>query len=259
MRVAPNPAQMREAPGHRIAMNEWEARVELAACFRLAALHEMTDLLYGHFTRMVPGPTKHFLINPLDLMFHEITASSLVMLDLDGNVVGHPERPFNWAGYVLHAAVHKARADARCVLHTHTEASMAVSAQEEGLLPISQSANYYYRRIAYYEYDGPGEDMGECAKLVSELGDRNILILRNHGLLTCGETPASAFSRMLNVEKACRVQLAARAGGGKLIRPPADVCEQVALQREKIAGREEEFEWPALLRLIADQESDYAR
>ncbi len=259
MPTGSNAVQATETRGNRVAIDEWEARVELAACFRLAAIHEMTDLVYGHFTLKMPGRNDRFLINPLDLMFHEITASSLVELDFDGNAVGNPERPFNRAGYVLHAAVHKARPDALCVLHTHTEASMAVSAQEEGLLPISQSANYYYGRIAYYEYDGPGEDMGECEKLVAELDDRNILILRNHGLLTCGRTPAAAFSRMLNVEKACRVQLAAQAGGGKLVRPPAAVCEQVALQREKIAGREEEFEWPALLRQIADQEPDYAR
>ena len=259
MRTASDMARAGTALRNHSSLAEWEARVELAACFRLAALYEMTDLLYGHFTLKVPGPHNHFLINPLDLMFHEITASSLVKLDLDGNVVGETERPFNWAGYILHAAVHKARPDSKCVLHTHTEASMAVSAQREGLLPISQAANYYYGRIAYYEYDGPGEDMGACERLVSELRDKNILILRNHGLLTCGQTPAAAFSRMLNVEKASRIQISAQAGGGKLIRPPADVCEQVALQREKIAGREEELEWPAMLRQISNQESDYAR
>lgn len=259
MPTGSNAVQAIEARGYRSAIDEWEARVELAACFRLAALYEMTDLLYGHFTLKLPGPNNDFLINPLDLMFHEITASSLVKLDFDGNATGETERPYNWAGYVLHAAVHKARPDARCVLHTHTEASMAVSAQREGLLPISQAANYYYGRIAYYEYDGPGEDMGPCEKLIGELSDRNIMILRNHGLLTCGETPAAAFGRMLNVEKACRVQIAAQAGGRELIHPPADVCEQVALQREKVAGREEEFEWPALLRQVADRKPDYAR
>ena len=242
MRTASIPARADTLPGNRFSRQEWDARVQLAACFRLAALYEMTDLLYGHFTVSVPGTDDHFLVNPLDLMFHEITASSLVKLDLDGSVVGETAHPFNWAGYILHAAVHKARPDAKCVLHTHTQAGMAVSAQKEGLLPVSQTANYFYNRIAYCDFDGPGEDMGGCETLVQELGDKNILILRNHGLLTLGETLAAAFSRMWNMEKACRVQISAQAGGGELIRPPAEACEHVARQREKIAGREDTLE-----------------
>ena len=257
-----SPARARKArpsPARRFRPEEWDMRVKLAACYRLAAHFQMTDLIYTHFTARVPGPERHFLINPYGMMFHEVTASSLVKLDLDGNVVEDSGYPVNAAGYIIHSAVHRAREDAHCVLHTHTQAGCAVSAMAEGLLPISQFANFYYGRIGYHAYEGLALDSSECERLAADLGERNILILRNHGLLTCGRTVAAAFSRMLNMEKACRIQCSALAGGREIVQPPAEVCEHTARQFERFPDREEEMEWPALLRLIAEQEPDYAR
>jgi ribulose-5-phosphate 4-epimerase/fuculose-1-phosphate aldolase len=251
-RGAANPAQ-------RYSAEEWDVRVNLAACYRLAAHFQMTDLIYTHFTARVPGPEHHFLINPFGMMFHEVTASSLVKLDLDGKVVEDTGYPVNEAGYIIHSAVHRVREDAHCVLHTHTQAGAAVSALQEGLLPISQYAAFYFGRIAYHAYEGLALDPGECERLAQDLGRKNILILRNHGLLTCGETVAAAFSRMLNMEKACRIQCAALAGGRALSIPPDEVNEHTARQFEAFGGREEEMEWPALLRLVAGQREDYAR
>jgi ribulose-5-phosphate 4-epimerase/fuculose-1-phosphate aldolase len=255
-----NPARRtRPSPASRYRPEEWDMRVQLAACYRLAAYFQMTDLIYTHFTARVPGPEKHFLINPYGMMFHEVTASSLVKIDLDGKVVEDNGYPVNEAGYIIHSAVHRVREDAKCVLHTHTQAGCAVSTLKEGLLPISQFANFYYGRIGYHDYEGLALDSSECERLARDLGDRSILILRNHGLLTCGHSVAAAFGRMLNMEKACRIQCSALAGGHELNIPPAEVCEHTARQFERYPERMDEMEWPALLRLIADQESDYAR
>lgn len=246
------PARQHYAP------EEWKVRVALAACYRLAAYFKMTDLIYTHFTARVPGPEHHFLINPYGVMFHEVTASSLVKIDLEGKVMEDSPAIINEAGYFIHSAVHRAREDAKCVLHTHTQAGVAVSAQKGGLLPISQFALFYHNRIAYHDYAGLALDSSECVTLARDLGEKNIMILRNHGLLTCGETVAAAFSRMLNLDKACRVQISAQAGG-ELNFPPEEVCEHTARQFDRYSGREVEIEWPALLRLIAEQEADYTR
>src|SRR5271154_2559614 len=174
----------------RVTAAEWQARVDLAACYRLAHHFGMTDLIYTHISARVPGPEEHFLINPYGLLFNEITASSLIKIDLDGAVVLKPDLdyPVNQAGFVIHSAVHAARPDVGCVMHTHTRAGMALSALECGLLPLTQTAMRFHGRIGYHEYEGPAVELDERQRLVANLGVHSAMILRNHGLLSAGAT-----------------------------------------------------------------------
>ena len=188
-------------------------RVDLAACYRLIAHYDMDDLFATHISARVPGPEEHFLLNPYGLLYTQITASNLVKVDLDGNIVGDTEYSINPAGFVIHSAVHAARPDAKCVLHTHTVAGMAVASLEEGLLPLTQKSMRFYNRIGYHDYEGVADDLDERTRLVASLGKHNALILRNHGLLTCGKTVAQAFLLMRNLEKSCKTQLAAMSIG----------------------------------------------
>ncbi len=215
----------------------------------------MTDLIFTHISLRLPGPDHHFLINPYGLLFEEITASSLVRVDLDGNPVDSPGARVNPAGFVIHSAIHRAREDARCVLHTHSRAGCAVAALEEGLLPVNQMSLEFYDRVTYHDYEGIALNLDEQKRLAADLGEGNALILRNHGLLTVGQTAAQAFLRMFYLDKACDIQIAA-AAAGKLRLPPQEVCEYTAKQYEgTVVGDYGDPEaialaWAALLRLV---------
>ena len=214
----------------KTSTEEWRLRCELAACFRLLAHFRMTDLIYTHVTVRLPGPEHHFLINPYGLMFEEITASSLVKLRLDGSLVDPGPHRVNLAGFVIHGAIHAARKDAQCVLHTHTRAGCAVAAQRDGLLPVNQISLEFYGRVAYHDYEGIAYELDEQKRLVRDLGEHPVMILRNHGLLTVGSTVAQAFLRMYYLEKACEIQLAALGTGVPLSLPSDDVCRRTERQ-----------------------------
>jgi ribulose-5-phosphate 4-epimerase/fuculose-1-phosphate aldolase len=209
---------------------EWRLRRELAACYRLIAHFRMTDLIFTHISLRVPGPEHHFLINPYGLMFDEITASNLVKIGLDGSAVEPTDHPVNPAGFVIHSAIHAAREDAQCVLHTHTKAGCAIAAQRDGLLPLNQISLEFYGKVAYHDYEGIALDLDEQQRLVRDLGAKPVMILRNHGLLTVGADARQAFLRMYYLEKACEIQLAAQAGGVALTLPSREVCEHTERQ-----------------------------
>src|SRR6185295_14943523 len=202
----------------QVSEAEWQARVDLAAAYRLVALSGWDDLIFTHISARIPGPEHHFLLNPYGMMFDEVTASSLVKIDLNGNKVSDSPYFINPAGFTIHSAVHAARADALCVMHLHTDYGIAVSAQEKGLLPISQQAMFPLASLAYHDYEGLALNEEEKPRLVSDLGDKNYMILRNHGLLTLGTTVAEAFLSMYILERACRIQILAQSGGGELHR-----------------------------------------
>ncbi|MEV0849235.1 class II aldolase/adducin family protein [Streptomyces sp. NPDC049954] len=243
--------------------DEQALRRELAAVYRLVAHFRMTDLIYTHISLRLPGPDHHFLINPYGLMFEEITASSLVKIDLDGNAVEPSPYPVNPAGFVIHSAVHRAREDARCVLHTHTKAGCAVAAQKGGLLPLNQMSMEFYGRLAYHDYEGQALNLAEQQRLVTDLGDHHALVLRNHGLLTIGDTAARAFLRMYYLDKACEIQVTAQAGGTALVLPPEEVCAYTSRQMNGEADSDladdqaNDLAWAALLRLLDRVAPDY--
>lgn len=192
-----------------VSSEEWDARVDLAACYRLVSLYGMTDLVYNHITARVPGTADHVLINAYGMLYDEITASSLIKIDLDGKTILQPDHDYsvNAAGYVIHSAVHAARPDAHCVIHTHTRAGTAVSALAEGLLPLSQTAMRFAGHLAYHDYEGPAFNRGERGRLIADLGDKSAMILRNHGLLVCAPTIPQAFNLIYWLEQACRIQI----------------------------------------------------
>jgi len=219
----------------RYSAEEWQLRQELAACYRLIAHFRMTDLIFTHISVRIPGPHHHFLINPYGLFFDEITASNLVKIDLQGQAVEPSPYAVNPAGFVIHSAIHGARDNAQCVLHTHTKAGCAVAAQRDGLLPLNQISMEFYGNVAYHDYEGIALDLDERERLVKDLGDKPVLILRNHGLLTVGETVQQAFLRMYYLEKACEIQLAAQAGGQALVIPSDAVCAHTERQFNHLA------------------------
>ncbi len=242
----------------RVSPEEWAVRVDLAACYRCAALYRMTDLIYTHISARVPGPDEHFLINAFGLTWDEITASSLVKVDLEGTIIDDPTGlGINRAGYVIHGAVHRARPDVACVMHTHTAAGIAVSAQEHGLLPISQHAMRFHERLAYHAYEGVALDLDEQQRLVRDLGEHRAMILCNHGLLTAGETIAQAFDLMYYLERACTAQVDALAGGSKLRIPPPEVAAKVALQFAGLPYKKRQTEWRALRRALDRTDPSY--
>ena len=232
---------------------EWQARQDLAACYRLIAHYGMSDLVYNHATARIPG-TEHFLINAYGLLYTEVTASSLITIDIDGQVIdpGNTDLDVNRAGYVIHSAVHAARADVGCVIHTHTRAGMAVSGMACGLLPLTQSAMRFHD-ITYHDYEGPALDLAERERLVSDLGGSSAMVLRNHGLLVAGATVAQAFNSLYWLEMACRAQVDAMAAGTPLVQPsPAIVEKTWKLYQPEVRRPFGEMEWPAMRRL-ADQ------
>ena len=237
---------------------EWETRVELAACYRLLAHYGMTDLIYTQATARVPGEPGHFLITPYGHRWEEITASSLVKIDVDGAKIGDSPYRVNPAGFTIHSAVHMARHDAACVIHTHTRAGIAVSAVEGGLLPISQIALQFYGRLGIHEYEGIALDLDERDRLVHDIGDKHLMILRNHGTLAIGKTCADAFSRMYYLERSCSMQVRAMAGGAKLNWPNQGVPEKTAAQGAfAFDGPIGGLAWPALLRKLDRTDSSY--
>jgi len=236
----------------RVSESEWQARVDLAACYRLIALFGMNDLIYNHATARVPDEEGHFLINPYGYAYEEMTASSLVKIDFEGKVVQDSGTGYgiNHAGFVIHSAVHRGREDVGCVIHTHSPAGMAVSALECGLLPLTQNA-MFFGEIGYHDYEGPAIDLDEQKRLVKDLGNASALILRNHGLLTAGSTVCEAFVVMHWLEKACQAQMMALAANTPLRHAREDVIKLTndryrPGQRRKIT----ELEWPALLRML---------
>jgi ribulose-5-phosphate 4-epimerase/fuculose-1-phosphate aldolase len=231
---------------------EWRARIELAACYRLLHHYRMTDLIYTHGTLRVPGEEGRFLINPYGWRWDEITASSLVKIDVDGNKVDGSAQRVNPAGFTIHSAVHRGRHEAACVIHTHTRAGMAVAALECGILPISQLAMQWHGRIGYHDYEGIATDLDERERIVRDLGDKRALVLRNHGLLTVGRSVAEAFQTMYYLNLACEVQLAAMATGARLVVPRDAVAEKVAAQQDAMNIDDDDLalEWQAHLRLL---------
>jgi ribulose-5-phosphate 4-epimerase/fuculose-1-phosphate aldolase len=238
-------------------LSEKEVRVQLAACYRLVAHFGMDDLVFTHISARVPGTTDHFFINPYGLHFGEITASSLVKIDLDGNLVENSNYPVNQAGFVIHSAVHAARHDVECVLHTHTRAGVAVSCLAEGLLPLNQFSLQFFNRIGYHDYEGVALDLDERQRLVADLGDKRILVLRNHGLLTAGRTIPEAFSLMYYLDQSCRIQLDIMASGGKMLLVSDATGEKVAGQFERGGVPAGQREWAALLRMLDRKDPSY--
>jgi ribulose-5-phosphate 4-epimerase/fuculose-1-phosphate aldolase len=254
---SPRIAPVKTAP--RPDSKEWAIRVELAAAYRVAALLGWQELIYAHITARVPGPQHHFLINPYGLRWDEVTASNLVKIDVEGNVVGESRWKANKAGFVIHSAIHMGRADAQWIFHTHTLAGMAVSAQACGLLPIHMYAHNFYESLAYHEYEGPSMRLDERERLVKSLGRHHALMLRNHGLLSVGRTMPEAWIRMWRLERACQIQIAAQAGG-KLIEPSPETCRQSKEMGEEFLvdqapmGR---LEFDALRRIVDEKDPGY--
>lgn len=244
-----------------ISEEEWAIRCDLAALYRLIAHHRMTDLIYTHISARLPGPENHFLINDYRRMFHEMRASDLVRIDMDGNIVepnGGNGKVVNAAGFCIHSAIHMARHDLTCVIHTHTAAGIAVSAQKHGLLPISQHSMKFYNNIGYHGYEGIALDLDERDRLVKDLGPYKSMILRNHGLLACGSTIQEAWLEIYFLERACQAQVAALSGGAELILPPEEVRLHTAKQFNR-EGREEHqrMVWETCLRQIEGDKPDY--
>ncbi len=234
-----------------ISPEEWQARVDLAAAYRLVAHYHWDDLVFTHISMRVPGPDHHFLINPYGMLFEEITASSLVKVDLDGNKVMESPHPVNPAGFTIHSAVHAAREDALCVMHTHTLNGVAVSAQREGLRPISQQSLFVLAALGYHDYEGVALNPDEKPRLVADLGGNAFLMLRNHGLLTVGPNVAEAFLAMYIFEAACAIQVRAMAGGGELIPIPKPLVDGIKAQAAAVTrGMGGGLVWPGLLRKL---------
>ncbi len=242
----------------QVSEAEWQVRVDLAACYRLIASFGWDDLVFTHISARVPGPDEHFLINPYGLLFEEITASSLIKVDLAGHKLIDSEYSVNPAGFVIHSAVHEARHDVACVLHTHTKAGIAVSAQKDGLLPISQTSLFPYATLAYHDYEGVALNEDERPRLVADLGNSHALILRNHGLLTTGATIADAFLMMYLLETACQIQVLAQSTGGELILVPQPIVDGIQAQAEKVTkGLGGQLIWPGLLRKLDRRDGSF--
>ena len=264
----------------RVSSEEWDLRINLAACYRLVARYGMTDLVYNHITARVPGPEHQILISGYGMLYEEVTASSLIKVDLAGNIIDQPDHGYsvNAAGYIIHSAVHEARADAQCVIHTHTPAGIAVSALEEGLLPLSQTAMRFHDRVAYHGYEGPAFNRGEKERLVAHLGEKNAMILRNHGLLACGPSIAQAFNTIYWLEQACRIQVQILSCQRPLHHAKPDVVEltaealsgmEITLDNERATNPNFKqdaqkagsgyglLEWPALLRALDRVDGSY--
>jgi ribulose-5-phosphate 4-epimerase/fuculose-1-phosphate aldolase len=237
---------------------EWKARVDLAAAYRLVALYGWDDLIFTHISARVPGADHHFLLNPYGMMFEEVTASSLVKIDLKGNKVMDSPHFINPAGFTIHSAVHEARDDALCVMHLHTRNGIAVSAQKDGLQPLSQQAMFVLSSLAYHDYEGLALDADEKPRLVADFGDKKFLILRNHGLLTAGRTVAEAFLSMFLLERACEIQILAQSGRGELSPIPNEIIGRVASQMNAVTmGMGAALTWPGLLRKLDRIDQSY--
>jgi ribulose-5-phosphate 4-epimerase/fuculose-1-phosphate aldolase len=241
----------------KVSAEEWQLRCDLAACYRLVALYGWTDLVFTHISARLPGEGHHFLINPYGLLFEEITASSLIAIDQEGNKLSESPFNVNKAGFVIHSAIHAARDDAQCVLHTHTRAGVAVSAQKAGVLPISQQSTFVLASLGYHDYEGVALRDDEKPRLQADLGKAGFLMLRNHGLLTVGASIADAFLSMYIFETTCQIQIAAQAGGELTTVDPRILDGVAASMRTQTDGMGGSFVWPALLRKLDRQDPGY--
>src|SRR6267143_7009560 len=250
--------QMTPSTRQRVSEQEWQARVDLAAAYRLVAHYGWDDLIFTHLSARVPGPEHHFLINPYGMMFDEITASSLVKINLQGDIVKPSPYFINPAGFTIHSAVHAAREDALCVIHLHTDYGIAVSAQKNGLLPISQQSLFSLGSLAYHDYEGLALNEEEKPRLVADLGNKNYMILKNHGLLTVGPSAGEAFLSMFVLERACRIQILAQSGGAELVHIADPILDRGAMQLKVVTmGQGAELAWPGLLRKLDRIDSSY--
>ncbi|HZF82451.1 MAG TPA: class II aldolase/adducin family protein [Burkholderiaceae bacterium] len=240
-----------------VSAEEWQLRVDLAACYRLVALYGWSDLVFTHITARIPGPEHHFLINPYGLMFDEITASSLVKVDMQCNKLIDSPYPVNPAGFVIHSCIHAARDDVQCVLHTHSRAGVGVSAQKCGVLPISQQSTFVLSSLAYHDYEGVALRDDEKPRLQRDLGSKNFLMLRNHGLLTVGKTVADAFLNMYTFENTCRIQVDAQAGGELVQVDPRILDGMAQVMKTVTSGQGANIAWPALLRKLDRENPGY--
>jgi len=248
-----NIASLREV----VSAEEWQLRVDLAACYRLVALYGWSDLVFTHISARVPGPEHHFLINPYGLMFDEITASSLVKVDQACNKVIDSPFPVNPAGFTIHSCIHELREDVVCVLHTHSRAGVAVSAQKCGVLPISQQSTFVLASLGYHDYEGVALRDDEKPRLQRDLGTNNFLLLRNHGLLTVGRSVPDAFLSMYTFENTCRIQIDAQ-GGGELVQIDTAILGGMAqVMKTVTAGQGANIAWPALLRKLDRTDPSY--
>jgi ribulose-5-phosphate 4-epimerase/fuculose-1-phosphate aldolase len=238
---------------------EWQVRVELAAAYHMAQRNGWDELIYNHISARVPGPDNHFLINPYGLAFEEVTASNLVKVDLDGTIIGNSDYPINGAGFTIHSAIHAARHDALCVLHLHTEAGTAVSMLEDGLLPLSQTAMLFHNRIAFHDYEGIALDLDERQRLIADLGDKSVMILRNHGTLVTGRSVGEAYVQMYLLEKACKSQLDAMACNVKLHHAGAQVADKTSKMFRGADARHggSDTAWKAMLRRLDRVDTSY--
>ena len=235
---------------------EWRNRVNLAACYHLADHFQMTDIIWNHITAKTSEQKETFLINQFGLRYDEVTASNLVEIDLEGNIVSG-EGDINYTGYIIHGAVHKARKEINCVMHTHTRAGLAISCLKEGLKPIFQDAAIFHNRVSYHDWQGMSTEVEECKDIAKNLGNNKVMILRNHGLLTCGETIGEAFILMYYLDKACKNQLDTMSTGLETIVPSDNIMEYAAGQYEDPRFRLGHHEWPALLRLLDQKNNIY--
>lgn len=245
----------------QVSAAEWQTRVDLAACYRLVALHGWDDLIFTHISAKIPG-TEHFLINPYGLMFHEITASNLVKIDLAGNRLMDGPYDINPAGYTIHSAIHEVREDVACVLHTHTAAGVAVSSQRQGVLPISQQSLFVLSSYATHGYEGVALNHDEKARLQADLGEASFMLLPNHGLLTCGGSIADTFLMMFIFQRACEIQVMAQSGGAELVAIPQQILAGAKAMAAGVTrspnGMGGALAWPALLRKLDTQSPGYA-
>jgi ribulose-5-phosphate 4-epimerase/fuculose-1-phosphate aldolase len=242
----------------QVSPEEWQLRVDLAAAYRLVALYGWSDLVFTHISARIPGPEHHFLINPYGLMFDEITASSLVKVDQDCHKLSDSPFPVNPAGFTIHSAVHAAREDAGCVMHTHTRAGVGVAAQRDGVLPISQQSTFVLASLAYHDYEGVAFREEEKPRLQADLGEKNFLMLRNHGLLTVGRTIADAFLHMYLFESTCQIQLAAQSGSAALTEVNPAIVQGVAqAMKVQTGGMGGAFVWPSLIRKLERTDDSY--
>lgn len=241
----------------QVSIEEWALRVDLAAAYRLIAHHGWDDLIFTHISARVPGPEHHFLINPYGFLFEEITASSLVKVNLAGEKVMESPYEINPAGFTIHSAVHDGRESAKCVMHTHTINGVAVSAQKAGLLPLSQQSLFCLSSMSYHDYEGVALRDDEKPRLVSDLGDANFMILKNHGLLTCAPSIADTFLAMYTLEIACDIQIKAQASNELVLVPKevmTDIMEQASKSTHGMGGA---LAWPALLRKLDRMDSSF--
>src|SRR6478752_6568728 len=244
----------------QVSPEEWQTRVDLAACYRLTAIYGMTEMIANHISFRVPGSDNHFLINTYGMLYEEIDASSLIKIDLAGNIIlNSSDYGINAAGFVIHSAIHMARHDVECVAHTHTPAGMAVSAMECGLLPLAQTSMRFLH-IAYHDFEGIADNVDERERLVRDLGDHEAMILRNHGLLVVGRTVPAAFNVLFRLERACEVQVMALSCNTKLIYPPQSILEDTYQRMQPKPGqsaRNGDLAWPALLRKLDRADPSY--